>query len=94
MKSANISQTRNNLSSLLRAVRRGARISIRERNRTIAWLIPARPDSGEGLEELEAAGMVRRAMCPLDDEFLAASKPPQVRSDVEAALLRNREEDR
>jgi antitoxin (DNA-binding transcriptional repressor) of toxin-antitoxin stability system len=94
MKSVNISDARKSFSALLRSVRRGARIPIRERNRVVAWLVPAGDVEGPLLNELEAAGMVRRPLKAIDEEFLSRCQPLSAGGDLEKALLANREEDR
>ncbi|MBM3266332.1 MAG: type II toxin-antitoxin system prevent-host-death family antitoxin [Candidatus Sericytochromatia bacterium] len=94
---ATISQTKNNLSALLDRVRNGESITIVDRDRPVARLVPiawADDDLTEGLPALERSGLVRRAAAsPL---ALAGAWEP-VRSasgaDILGALLAERRED-
>ena len=97
MKSANISDTRNKLSVFLKMVKSGASVAIRERNKVIAYLVPAsdREKLGTSLGELVDANVVRPPLMPLSVEFLQSlQKLPKIKCNVEEALLVNRRDDR
>ena len=69
MHSVNIAELKNNLSHYLRQVREGNEIAVRDRNRVIARIVPAAPQSDydEELLELASQGKIRLAKAPLDD---------------------------
>jgi prevent-host-death family protein len=98
MKSVNVAELKNRLSHYLRLVRRGQPILVRDRDRVIARIEPAGDrdaaagDDAERLAGLEERGILRRARAPFSREVLAGR--PRVKSDVLAALLREREETR
>ena len=73
MQSVNIAELKNNLSHYLRQVREGNEITIKDRNRVIARIVPATPTTGfnEELSELAAQGKVRLPEQPLTAEDLA-----------------------
>jgi len=73
MQSVNIAELKNNLSHYLRQVREGNEITIKDRNRVIARIVPAAPATGydEELLELAARGKVRLPEQPLTAEDLA-----------------------
>jgi prevent-host-death family protein len=73
MQSVNIAELKNNLSHYLRQVRAGNEITIKDRNRVIARIVPATPSAGydEELLELAARGKVRLPEKPLTAEDLA-----------------------
>ena len=65
MKTATISQTKNNLSALLDRVRHGETILILDRNQPVARVVPIESASGKEsddarLQRLERAGLLRR----------------------------------
>ncbi len=72
MQIVNIAELKNNLSHYLRQVRQGAEITIKDRNRVIARIVPAAPAAGydEELLELAAQGKVKLPEIPLDEEFI------------------------
>jgi prevent-host-death family protein len=98
MKTASITQTKNQLSALLDEVKRGEVILILDRGRPVARLSPAvDPDADRGapgrLERLERQGVIRRAARPAGS---ALSKKPGARlgrgiSVLEALLSERRE---
>ena len=69
MHSVNIAELKNNLSHYLRQVREGNEIAVRDRNRVIARIVPAAPQSDydEELLELASQGKIRLAKAPLDE---------------------------
>ena len=97
---ANVATTRNELSRLLRRVKRGETVVITERNRPIARLLPIAPAENPGeadLEALVAAGvLLPPAGARLDvAAFLTApraSLPPE--ASLTAAVRVEREEGR
>src|SRR5258706_4940258 len=61
MKSASVSKTKNELSSLLDQVKQGETILILDRNRPVAKIIPAGATDQDGrIARLERAGLIRR----------------------------------
>lgn len=96
MKNVNISYARNNFSSLIKRVKRGLRVPIREREQIVAYLIP--PPALEGISEfgeLEQSGLIRspqQQLQPEDIEKLTAL--PKLGIDLEAVILAHRKEDR
>jgi prevent-host-death family protein len=96
MRTATISQTKNELSALLDRVRHGETILITDRSRPVARLEPvatgehAGPDEGR-LARLERAGVIRRARRGRLDEVLRVPPPaPEPGGDVLEALLDER----
>lgn len=100
MKVANIAKTRNQLSQLLRRVKRGETVIITDRDRPVARLTPidmaAAPSASE-LDTLFASGALLPSVgSPLDvDAFLAAPRAV-LRADASltAAVLSERQEGR
>jgi prevent-host-death family protein len=98
MKTASVTKAKNELSALLRRVRRGESVLICDRGKPVARLSPVEAGAEEGddadrLARLERAGIVRRGerqegADPLDEA------PPSLRSGTSAlaALLAEREE--
>ena len=64
MKTASISQTKNQLSALIDRVRQGETIVITDHDRPVAKLVPAQAEKGEeaagALAQLERKGIIRR----------------------------------
>jgi prevent-host-death family protein len=90
MLSINIADLKNNLSHYLRQVREGNEITIKDRNRVIARIVPAAPAAGydEELLELAARGKVRLPEQPLTAEDLTKElkrKLPRLRVKGAAA---------
>jgi prevent-host-death family protein len=101
MKRATISQTKNNLSALLKHVKRGEEVLILERETPIAKIVPvervARRDLASLLADLERRGIVRTGRRKADPELTRKlGPPPKARSgaDIVAALLADREDSR
>ena len=99
MKTATISEAKNHLSELLVRVKRGETVLILDRDRPVARLEPVGryedADDGARLEELERRGVIRRPKRRPGKNLLATLPPaPQVKADVLAALLAERDEGR
>jgi prevent-host-death family protein len=96
MKSATISETKNNLSQLLARVKRGETVLILERDRPIARIVPVdaeQTSDDERLSELERRGVLRRAEVPPMKKLPAPIKLPRGVSLLET-LLDDREQAR
>ena len=99
MKKATISETKNNLSALIRRVKNGETILILDRDTPVARLTPVQPaDEGsdeERLARLEKAGIIRRGTGRYPRSILEHD-PPRLRKGASAlaALLKDREESR
>ena len=100
MKTANIATTKNELSRLLRRVKRGETIVITERNRPVARLQPIEAGAILGdadLQSLVAAGVLAPpAGPPLDVAAFLAGPRARLTSkrSLAAAILAEREEGR
>ncbi len=81
MQSVNIAELKNNLSYYLRQVRQGVELTIKDRNRVIARLVPAAPaqDYDEELLELAAQGKVKLPDEPHDPELWRKLKPAKLK---------------
>lgn len=99
MKTASISQAKNQLSALIDAVRHGESVIITDRDRPVARLVPVQRVENEEdevrLARLERAGIIRRPIAPLPKEFLT-ELPPKLPDGVSVleALLEERREGR
>ena len=96
MKTATISETKNQLSALLDRVRHGESILITDRSQPIARLEPvvsaasAGPDEGR-LARLERAGVIRRARHGRLEEIVSVLPPaPEPGGDIVAVVLDDR----
>ena len=97
MKRATISETKNQLSSLLEHVRRGEEVLILDRKVPIARIVPVAKvgarDEETRLADLERRGVIRRPRLRPDPGLLdRLGPPPKAKGDVLAALLAEREE--
>jgi prevent-host-death family protein len=98
VKRATISETKNNLSALIRRVKRGETILILDRDTPVARLVPVPPaeeSDEERLARLEKAGIVRRGTGKYPERILRhepVKLPPGV--SLLDALLKEREEGR
>ena len=96
MKTASISQTKNQLSALIDKVRQGETIVITDHDRPVAKLVPAQAENGEeaagALVNLERKGIIRRGNSAVPR--LSAPIKPRAGSSVLAALLQDRQEGR
>ena len=96
MKTVTIGEAKNELSALLRLVRRGQSVLILNRKRPVARLEPVAPASDdERFAELERQGVIRRARKPMP-EYLWKTPPPKLPKGVSVleALLEERREGR
>jgi prevent-host-death family protein len=97
MKIASITETKAKLSALLDLVRQGETVTIVDRGRPVARLVPAvGPDAGDDearLRRLERAGLIRRGRGGPASEILL-SPPPRAGASVVEALLEERREGR
>lgn len=96
MKTATISETKNQLSALLDRVRHGESILITDRSMPVARLEPVvcegdgGPDGGR-LARLERSGVIRRARRNRLEEILRVPPPaPESGGDIVAAVLEER----
>jgi prevent-host-death family protein len=99
MRTASVSETKARLSALLDLVRAGETVTITDRGRPVARLVPAvgrdEGDDEARLQRLERAGLIRRPKERLDIEaFLAQPKAKSRESVLEALLEERRESDR
>src|SRR5579872_2393239 len=99
MKRATISQTKNQLSALLKHVKRGEEVLILERDVPIARIVPVLGvgprDTTAILSELERRGVIRTGRKPPDAKLTTRLGPPPVaRGDILSALLADREDGR
>ena len=96
MKTASISQTKNQLSALIDQVRQGEIIVITDHDRPVAKLVPAQADNGEetadALANLERKGIIRRGKGEV--HLLAPRIKPRDGASALAALIKDREQDR
>ncbi len=100
MKTASITQTKNQLSALIDRVKRGETILILDRGKPVARMITVggAVDGGEAsglLDKLERSGLIRRAEEPLDP-VLFDEQPPSLpkRASALTILLEERERGR
>lgn len=98
MKSAKISELKDNLSRFLAYVRRGGTVRVFDRDVPVADLTPCRtPAETEEVDalltSLEREGLVQRATAPLPADFLTR-RLPKAKASVLRALLDERSEDR
>ncbi len=98
MKTATLTETKNNLSALIDQVREGETILVLDRGRPVARIesaVTASPDAEGRLARLERRGVVRRATAAMPRELLSR-EPPTARDGASAlaALLEERESGR
>lgn len=98
MKTATLTETKNNLSGLIDQVRHGETILVLDRGRPVARIESAVTETAEAegrLARLERGGVVSRATSPTPRELLRQD-PPAARpgASVLAALLEEREDGR
>lgn len=99
MKIASITQTKNQLSALIDAVKQGETVLIMDRDRPVAQLVPIACLGDENVEarllELEREGIIFRPKGAPDLEILK-QPPPRLPGDASAlqALLEERSEGR
>jgi prevent-host-death family protein len=94
MKTAGVARLKAHLSEFLAAVKAGEEVSVTERGRPIARIVPVHlaDQEDQRLAELERMGLLKRPTKPLDDSFwqLVRCKDPD--ASVRAALATEREE--
>jgi prevent-host-death family protein len=99
MKTVQIGDLKNHLSTYLRDVRMGEEIIVRDRNQPVARIVPYVPDSIEEQEKLLITqGILRPPKNRAADrdkwvkEFLAKPRPKVSREAIMRAILEEREE--
>lgn len=95
MKTATLTETKNQLSALIDRVRHGETILILDRGRAVARLAPALTEespSAEGRgERLERLGLLRRAQASKTPDLFSRPRPrPEGEASALAALLDER----
>ena len=92
MKTASITEAKAKLSALLDRVRAGETVTITNRGRPIARIVPAvgAVDDDGRLARLERSGLVRRPLRALDVHSFATQSRATSRSSVVEALLEER----
>ncbi len=98
MKTATLTETKNNLSALIDQVRHGETILVLDRGRPVARIesaVTAPSQAGGRLARLERRGIVRRAQVAMPRQ-LVEGEPPSARDGASAlaALLEERESGR
>ena len=95
MKTATLTETKNNLSALIDQVRHGETILVLDRGRPVARIesaVTATSDAEGRLARLERQGIVRRARVATPRELLSREPPSaQGGASALAALLEERE---
>jgi prevent-host-death family protein len=98
MATASISETKAKLSALLDRVKAGEEVTITDRGRPVARIVPlvtTEVDWDERIERLERQGVLTRPRKTLDlDRFLSRPLPEARESVLEALLEERREGDR
>lgn len=94
MNMSTISETKNNLSALLDRVRAGETITILDRDRPVARLVPIREADDAYLAELARRGLVRVGSNADLSAIIEVAGPALQGGDILAALLAEREEGR
>lgn len=92
MKRLSLSKAKANLGRYVKEVKRGETVVLLERQRPVAKLVRLEGDELEGghLDELEAAGVVKRASRPLARDFIKKHPPVRATASVLAALRDDR----
>jgi prevent-host-death family protein len=96
MTTASISETKAKLSALLDRVRAGEEITITDRGRPVARIVPLSAtdvDWDERLARLEREGVITRPRKPLEPGWLSSRPLVKSRASVLEALLEERRED-
>ncbi|MBI3970828.1 MAG: type II toxin-antitoxin system prevent-host-death family antitoxin [Chloroflexi bacterium] len=93
MRSVNVAELKNNLSTYLHEVQEGEEILIRSRSRPIAKLVPLSSIDDAEAEELAlaAAGQLRLPEAPLSDSFWDTPAPSVPLRQAVAAIEADRE---
>jgi prevent-host-death family protein len=96
MTTASISEAKAKLSALLERVKAGEEVTITDRGKPVARIVPLAfegVDWDERLERLERQGVIRRPRKPLDPDWLRSRPLVKARASVLEALLEERRED-
>jgi prevent-host-death family protein len=96
MLAVSISQTKAKLSAILDRVKEGEEVTITDRGKPVARIVPIpamEVDWGERLERLERQGAIRRPKKKLEPGWLASHPLAKSRASVLEALLEERRED-
>lgn len=92
MQTVNVAELKNNLSHYLRLVQQGNEITVKDRERVIARIVPAAPstDYDKELLELAAQGKIKLPQAPPDPNLWRAIKPAKLKTKGKAVsnLLR------
>jgi prevent-host-death family protein len=98
VRTASISETKAKLSALLGLVRAGETVTITDRGRPVARLVPAAgSDAGDDearVQRLERAGLIRRPRRKLDIEKFLAEPRADLGGGVVELLIEERREGR
>ena len=94
MNLSTISETKNNLSALLDRVRAGESITILDRDRPIARIVPVRDADDAHLTDLARRGLVRNGTGADLSSIVGVPGPAVQGAAVLAALLAEREDGR
>jgi len=100
MRTASITETKNQLSSFIEAIKHGETVLIFERSVPVARLEPVDPNAlpagAEHLAQLERNGLLRRGTGKLPPDFLQQEFPTQAEGapSIVEAVHRDREEGR
>ena len=94
IKTISVSALKATLSEQLRLVKRGERLAVQERGRSIALLVPLpAADGAEGrIERLAAQGLVLAPSASLPADFLSAELPPCAGDPLSQAVRQDRDE--
>ncbi len=95
MASASISETKATLSALLDRVRAGEEVTITDRGKPVARIVPLAAtdvDWDERVERLERQGIITRPKKMLDLDWFLSRPLPKSRESVLDALLEERRE--
>ena len=95
MTSASISETKATLSALLDRVRAGEEVTITDRGKPVARIVPLAAtdvDWDERIERLERQGIITRPRKKLDLDWFLSRPLPKSRESVLDALLEERRE--
>ena len=93
MRTVNIAELKDRLSTYLNAVREGQEIIVRDRNRPIARILPLSAATAEAEEQLLiAAGELRPPESPLPSSFWSLPAPRVPLKRVAAAVAEERAE--
>lgn len=92
MTTAGIGELKARLSAYVERVRAGEEVTITDRGRPVARIVPVRSlgSSGADLEELARAGIVTVGSGTLPSDFLARRRPADAEASVRKALIEER----